>query len=213
MADDPDGKRAYVGYEPSGVLHIGHMLTANKLIDLQEAGFEVTVLLADDVHAYLNDKGSFEEIRHTAERMRDQFIAYGLDDVEHAVRARLRLPARRRLHAGSPLTGVRDDARAGRARDGRDHLRRLREGVAGGVPPDAGARHSVPRRRPRGRRDGAAEGPHARARRASEHRPRTRRRASTPRSSPIWALAAGRCPPARASPSRWRTPARISSRR
>jgi len=79
MADDPDGKRAYVGYEPSGVLHIGHMLTANKLIDLQEAGFEVTVLLAD-VHAYLNDKGSFEEIRHTAERMRDQFIAYGLDE-------------------------------------------------------------------------------------------------------------------------------------
>ena len=79
LADDPEGKRAYVGYEPSGVLHIGHMLTANKLIDLQEAGFEVTVLLAD-VHAYLNDKGSFEEIRHTAERMRDQFIAYGLDE-------------------------------------------------------------------------------------------------------------------------------------
>ncbi len=79
LADDPDGKRAYVGYEPSGVLHIGHMLTANKLIDLQEAGFEITVLLAD-VHAYLNDKGSFADIRHTAERMRDQFIAYGLDE-------------------------------------------------------------------------------------------------------------------------------------
>ena len=79
LSDDPDGKRAYVGYEPSGVLHIGHMLTANKLIDLQEAGFEVTVLLAD-VHAYLNDKGSFAEIRSTAERMRDQFIAYGLDE-------------------------------------------------------------------------------------------------------------------------------------
>ena len=79
LADDPDGRRAYVGYEPSGVLHIGHMLTANKLIDLQEVGFEVTVLLAD-VHAYLNDKGSFAEIRGTAERMRDQFIAYGLDE-------------------------------------------------------------------------------------------------------------------------------------
>ncbi|WP_135821695.1 tyrosine--tRNA ligase [Halostella litorea] len=79
LAEDPDGKRAYVGYEPSGVLHIGHMLTANKLIDLQEAGFEVTVLLAD-VHAYLNDKGTFEEIRETAERMQEQFIAYGLDE-------------------------------------------------------------------------------------------------------------------------------------
>ena len=79
LADDPEGKRVYVGYEPSGVLHIGHMLTANKLIDLQEAGFEVVILLAD-VHAYLNDKGTFEEIRETAERMKAQFIAYGLDE-------------------------------------------------------------------------------------------------------------------------------------
>jgi tyrosyl-tRNA synthetase len=79
LAEEPDGKRAYVGYEPSGVLHIGHMLTATKLIDLQEAGFDVTVLLAD-VHAYLNDKGSFEEIRETAERMKEQFLAYGLDE-------------------------------------------------------------------------------------------------------------------------------------
>jgi tyrosyl-tRNA synthetase len=79
LAEDPEGKRAYVGYEPSGVLHIGHMLTANKLIDLQEAGFEVVILLAD-VHAYLNDKGTFEEIRETADRMREQFVAYGLDE-------------------------------------------------------------------------------------------------------------------------------------
>jgi tyrosyl-tRNA synthetase len=79
LADDPDGKRAYVGYEPSGVLHLGHLLTANKLIDLQDAGLEVVVLLAD-VHAYLNGKGSFEEIRDTAEQMREQFLAYGLDD-------------------------------------------------------------------------------------------------------------------------------------
>ncbi|MCU4740446.1 tyrosine--tRNA ligase [Halobacteria archaeon AArc-m2/3/4] len=79
LADDPDGKRAYVGYEPSGVLHIGHLLTANKLIDLQNAGMEVVVLLAD-VHAYLNGKGSFEEIRETAEQMKAQFLAYGLDD-------------------------------------------------------------------------------------------------------------------------------------
>jgi tyrosyl-tRNA synthetase len=79
LADDPAGKRAYVGYEPSGVLHIGHMLAANKLIDLQEAGMEVVVLLAD-VHAYLNGKGTFAEIRETAERMREQFVAYGLDE-------------------------------------------------------------------------------------------------------------------------------------
>ncbi len=79
LAADPEGKRAYVGYEPSGVLHLGHLLTANKLIDLQEAGFEIVVLLAD-VHAYLNGKGTFEEIRETAEQMREQFLAYGLDE-------------------------------------------------------------------------------------------------------------------------------------
>ncbi|NIB98191.1 tyrosine--tRNA ligase [Halobacterium sp. R2-5] len=79
LADDPDGKRAYVGYEPSGVLHLGHLLTANKLIDLQDAGLDVVVLLAD-VHAYLNGKGSFEEIRATADQMKEQFLAYGLDD-------------------------------------------------------------------------------------------------------------------------------------
>ena len=78
LAADPDGKRVYVGYEPSGVLHLGHLLTANKLIDLQDAGMDVVILLAD-VHAYLNDKGTFEEIEATAEVMREQFLAYGLD--------------------------------------------------------------------------------------------------------------------------------------
>jgi tyrosyl-tRNA synthetase len=78
IAEDPEGKRAYVGYEPSGALHIGHMLTANKLIDLQKAGMDVVVLLAD-VHAYLNEKGTFDEIQMTAERMREQLIAFGLD--------------------------------------------------------------------------------------------------------------------------------------
>ncbi|MFC7215250.1 tyrosine--tRNA ligase [Saliphagus sp. GCM10025334] len=79
LAADPAGKRVYVGYEPSGVLHLGHLLTANKLIDLQDVGMEVVVLLAD-VHAYLNGKGTFEEIRDTAEQMRAQFLAYGLDE-------------------------------------------------------------------------------------------------------------------------------------
>jgi tyrosyl-tRNA synthetase len=78
LAEDPEGKRVYVGYEPSGVLHLGHLLTATKLMDLQEIGMEVVVLLAD-VHAYLNGKGTFEEIRETAEQMKAQFLAYGLE--------------------------------------------------------------------------------------------------------------------------------------
>ena len=79
LAESPIDKRVYVGFEPSGVLHLGHMLTANKLIDLQEVGMSVVVLLAD-LHAYLNGKGSLDDIRHTADNMRKQFIAYGLKE-------------------------------------------------------------------------------------------------------------------------------------
>ena len=70
---------AYVGYEPSGKIHMGHVLTVNKLIDLQKAGFKVIVLLAD-VHAYLNRKGTLEEVRKIADYNRRCFVALGLDE-------------------------------------------------------------------------------------------------------------------------------------
>ncbi len=71
--------KAYVGYEPSGEIHLGHMMTVNKLMDLQNAGFEIVVLLAD-VHAYLNEKGDFEEIKRVAEYNKAAFISLGLDE-------------------------------------------------------------------------------------------------------------------------------------
>ncbi|WP_424359575.1 tyrosine--tRNA ligase [Methanocella sp. MCL-LM] len=71
--------KVYVGYEPSGNIHLGHMITANKLIDCQNAGFEVTVLLAD-LHAYLNRKGTMEEIAKIAEYNKRCFIALGLSE-------------------------------------------------------------------------------------------------------------------------------------
>jgi len=71
--------RAYVGYEPSGEIHLGHMMTVNKLMDLQSVGFEIVVLLAD-VHAYLNEKGDFEEIKKVAEYNKAAFISLGLDE-------------------------------------------------------------------------------------------------------------------------------------
>jgi tyrosyl-tRNA synthetase len=77
LLETKDRPRAYVGYEPSGDIHLGHLITVNKLKDLQKAGFEIVVLLAD-IHAYLNEKGSFEEIRELAERNMKTFIAYGL---------------------------------------------------------------------------------------------------------------------------------------
>jgi tyrosyl-tRNA synthetase len=73
--------RAYVGYEPSGEIHLGHMMTVQKLMDLQEAGFDIVVLLAD-IHAYLNEKGSFEEIEKIAEYNKQVFIALGLDETK-----------------------------------------------------------------------------------------------------------------------------------
>jgi len=69
---------AYCGYEPSGKIHFGHALTVKKLMDLQAAGARVIVLLAD-LHAYLNDKGTLEEIRRVAEYNRHCVIALGLD--------------------------------------------------------------------------------------------------------------------------------------
>ncbi len=71
--------RAYVGYEPSGSIHLGHVISINKLIDLQKAGIGVVVLLAD-LHAYLNNKGSLSEILEVAEYNKKCFKALGLDD-------------------------------------------------------------------------------------------------------------------------------------
>lgn len=70
--------RAYTGYEPSGKIHMGHMLTVNKLLDLQRAGFKIVVLLAD-LHGYLNEKGSLEEVKKIAQMNKEAFIALGLD--------------------------------------------------------------------------------------------------------------------------------------
>ncbi len=70
---------AYAGYEPSGKIHMGHVLTVNKLLDLQQAGFKLTVLLAD-IHAYLNEKGTMDEVRKIADYNKRCFIALGLDE-------------------------------------------------------------------------------------------------------------------------------------
>ena len=72
--------RAYIGFEPSGLLHVGHLITARKMRDLTEAGCRLTVFLAD-WHAWINDKfgGSLEKIRECGKYMRSAFIALGVD--------------------------------------------------------------------------------------------------------------------------------------
>ena len=48
---------AYIGYAPTGEMHIGHYTTMRKLADFIEAGIDVTVLIAD-LHAHLDDEKS-----------------------------------------------------------------------------------------------------------------------------------------------------------
>ncbi|CAB3289729.1 Tyrosine--tRNA ligase [Methanocaldococcus lauensis] len=70
-------KKAYIGFEPSGKIHLGHYLQIKKMIDLQNAGFDIIILLAD-LHAYLNQKGELDEIREIGEYNKKVFEAMGL---------------------------------------------------------------------------------------------------------------------------------------
>lgn len=70
---------AYTGYEPSGKIHLGHAITIMKLKQLQNMGFKIKILLAD-FHAYLNGKGTLEEIAETAEYNKRCFQALGLNE-------------------------------------------------------------------------------------------------------------------------------------
>jgi len=70
---------AYTGYEPSGRIHLGHAITVMKLKQLQKVGFKIKILLAD-YHAYLNGKGTLEEIEQTAKYNEKCFKALGLSE-------------------------------------------------------------------------------------------------------------------------------------
>ncbi len=52
------GLKVYCGYEPSGEIHLGHLVTMMKILDFQKAGIDVIILLAN-WHAWLNKKGDW----------------------------------------------------------------------------------------------------------------------------------------------------------
>ncbi|WP_302080439.1 tyrosine--tRNA ligase [Salinibaculum rarum] len=54
---EEDSPSAYIGYAPTGEMHIGHFTTMRKLADFLQAGVDVTVLIAD-LHAHLDDEKS-----------------------------------------------------------------------------------------------------------------------------------------------------------
>jgi tyrosyl-tRNA synthetase len=74
-----DKPRAYIGFEPSGAVHIGWKICTNKIKDFLDCGFNFTILLAD-WHAYINDKlgGDIEKIKLCGKYMEDCFQAMGV---------------------------------------------------------------------------------------------------------------------------------------
>ncbi len=72
--------KAYIGFEPSGVVHLGWKICTNKIKDFLACGFDFTVLLAD-WHAFINDKlgGDIEKIKLCGKYMEDCFAAMGVD--------------------------------------------------------------------------------------------------------------------------------------
>jgi tyrosyl-tRNA synthetase len=72
--------RAYIGLEPSGTLTVAHLIPVRKVIDLADAGCDVTVFLAD-WHAWINDKlgGDLARIGAAGRYMQAAFAALGAD--------------------------------------------------------------------------------------------------------------------------------------
>lgn len=68
---------AYCGYECSGEIHLGHLVTIVKLLDLQKAGIEVKVLLAD-WHTWLNQKGDWGVVNKQVKQWEKGMKAVGL---------------------------------------------------------------------------------------------------------------------------------------
>ena len=56
----------YIGFEPSGPIHAGILLTIEKLAEMTEAGFRSKALMAD-LHGFLNGKGPLELLREISE--------------------------------------------------------------------------------------------------------------------------------------------------
>jgi len=73
-------KRAYIGFEPSGTVHLGWKICTNKIKDFLKSGFDFTVLLAD-WHAYINDKldGDLDKIKLCGKYMEHCFKALGVN--------------------------------------------------------------------------------------------------------------------------------------
>lgn len=80
VLEQKERPKAYIGFEPSGLVHIGWLIWMNKIRDFVEAGLETYVLEAT-WHAYINDKlgGDMETIRKAAWLVRKVLGTLGID--------------------------------------------------------------------------------------------------------------------------------------
>ena len=67
----------YCGYETSGEIHLGHLVTVLKLLDLQKAGIKVKIMFAD-WHTWLNKKGDWTFVNSQMKQWEKGFKALGL---------------------------------------------------------------------------------------------------------------------------------------
>ncbi len=67
----------YCGYECSGEIHLGHLVTILKLLDLQKAGIKIKILLAD-YHTWLNQKGDWDFVNKQLRSWQKGFKSIGL---------------------------------------------------------------------------------------------------------------------------------------
>jgi len=69
--------KVYCGYEISGEIHLGHLVTIFKLMDFQKAGITPIILLAD-WHTWLNKKGDWKSIEKETKNWEKGIKATGL---------------------------------------------------------------------------------------------------------------------------------------
>lgn len=72
--------KAYIGFEPSGMMHVGQAINAIKVVEMEKGGVEFIIFLAD-WHAKLNDKfgGDLENIKACGDYLKHCFIGFGAD--------------------------------------------------------------------------------------------------------------------------------------
>ena len=77
LLNSKENPKAYIGFEPSGLLHAGSLVPMLKCRDLVDSGFEVIILLAD-WHGYINDKlgGNWDNLKAGVDYQRQMFSVF-----------------------------------------------------------------------------------------------------------------------------------------